>query len=134
MKFFLTAGSFGAAPLKKIQTSLILAFEANSALSWENETKIVKITHSEHQRGRPLCQHIGLVKIQILWPKILFFFGTGENLYFAKKFSSWFSNFCTFCTLVSLVKLKKYCKQTFLVKNSVWEFVIFLPYFFLIFD
>ena len=31
---------------KKYQTMLILAFEANSALSRENETKIVKITHS----------------------------------------------------------------------------------------
>ena len=31
---------------KKFQTTLILAFEANSALSRENETKIVKITHS----------------------------------------------------------------------------------------
>jgi hypothetical protein len=31
---------------KKIQETLILAFEANSALSRENETKIVKITHS----------------------------------------------------------------------------------------
>ena len=29
------------------QKTLILAFEANSALSHENETKIVKITHSE---------------------------------------------------------------------------------------
>ena len=28
------------------QKTLILAFEANSALSRENETKIVKITHS----------------------------------------------------------------------------------------
>ena len=33
--------------LKKFQKTLILAFEANSALSRENETKIVKITHSE---------------------------------------------------------------------------------------
>ena len=31
---------------KKIQKTLILAFEANSALSCENETKIVTITHS----------------------------------------------------------------------------------------
>ena len=31
---------------EKIQTTLILAFEANGALSHENETKIVKITHS----------------------------------------------------------------------------------------
>ena len=37
---------FGAAPFeKKIQKTLILAYEANSALSRENETKIVKITH-----------------------------------------------------------------------------------------
>ena len=32
---------------KKFQTTLILAFDANSALSRENETKIVKITHSD---------------------------------------------------------------------------------------
>jgi hypothetical protein len=32
--------------LKKFQTTLILAFEANSALTCENETKIVKIIHS----------------------------------------------------------------------------------------
>ena len=31
---------------KKFQTTLILAFEATSPLSHENETKIVKITHS----------------------------------------------------------------------------------------
>ena len=31
---------------KKYQKTLILAFEANSVLSRENETKIVKITHS----------------------------------------------------------------------------------------
>ena len=42
-----SAGCFGAAPFeKKIQTTLILAFETNGALSRENETKIVKITHS----------------------------------------------------------------------------------------
>ena len=33
--------------LKKFKKTLILAFEANRALSHENETKIVKITHSE---------------------------------------------------------------------------------------
>ena len=32
---------------KKFQKMLILAFEANSTLSHENETKIVKITHSD---------------------------------------------------------------------------------------
>ena len=31
---------------------LILAFEANSALSHENEAKIVKITHSSLGRGK----------------------------------------------------------------------------------
>ena len=41
-----SAGPFGAAPFEKIKKMLILAFEANSALSRENETKIVKITHS----------------------------------------------------------------------------------------
>ena len=47
MKFFLTLLATSE-PLssKKFQTTLILAFEANSALSCENETKIVKITHS----------------------------------------------------------------------------------------
>ena len=40
------ADPFGAAPFKKFQTTLILAFEANSALSREKETKIVKIKHS----------------------------------------------------------------------------------------
>ena len=33
---------------KKFQKTLILAFEANSALPRENETKIVKITHSAY--------------------------------------------------------------------------------------
>ena len=32
--------------LKKFQQTLILTFEANHTLSRENETKIVKITHS----------------------------------------------------------------------------------------
>ena len=36
-----------AAPFEKFPKTLILAFEANSALSRENETQIVKITHSE---------------------------------------------------------------------------------------
>ena len=45
MKKFLAP--FGTAPFEKFQKALILAFEANSAfLSLENETKIVKITHS----------------------------------------------------------------------------------------
>ena len=34
-------------PISNVCKTLILAFEANSALSRENETKIVKITHSE---------------------------------------------------------------------------------------
>ena len=42
-KFLHSDGPFEATPFEKI---LILAFEANSALSHENETKIVKITHS----------------------------------------------------------------------------------------
>ena len=43
-----SAGPFETAPFLKISKNpLILAFEANSALSRENETKIVKITHSE---------------------------------------------------------------------------------------
>ena len=53
---------------KKFQTTLILAFEANSALSQENETKIVKITHSavcmERRRDRILlaCHHLRYFK------------------------------------------------------------------------
>ena len=44
-----SAGPFRAAPFeKKIQKTLIFAFEANSALSRENETKMVKITHSAY--------------------------------------------------------------------------------------
>ena len=47
MKFFLTPlAPSGPLRSKKFQKTLILAFEANSALSYENETKIVKITHS----------------------------------------------------------------------------------------
>ena len=37
---------------KKFQTILILAFEANSVLSHENETQIVKITYSAVVDGR----------------------------------------------------------------------------------
>ena len=49
--FFLKNFSIQMAPSgplrsKKFQKTLILAFEANNALSRENETKIVKITHS----------------------------------------------------------------------------------------
>ena len=49
MKFFLTP----MAPSeqlhsKKFKKTLILAFEANSALSYESETKIVKIIHSAY--------------------------------------------------------------------------------------
>ena len=40
---------------KKFQTTLILAFEANSALSHKNETKIVKITHSARIIGSCNC-------------------------------------------------------------------------------
>ena len=40
-------GPLGTLRSKKFQTTLILAFEANSALSRENETKIVKITYSD---------------------------------------------------------------------------------------
>jgi hypothetical protein len=47
MKFFLTPLATSVLlRSKKNQTMLILAFEANSALSRENETKIVKIIHS----------------------------------------------------------------------------------------
>ena len=48
LKFFLTPlhGPFGIAPFKNISKNVDLAFEVNSALSSENETKIVKITHN----------------------------------------------------------------------------------------
>ena len=42
-----SSGPFGLLRSKKFQTMLILALEANSALSHKNETKIVKITHSD---------------------------------------------------------------------------------------
>ena len=42
-----TTGPFGALRLKIFQKPLILASEANSALSSESEAKIVKITHSD---------------------------------------------------------------------------------------
>ena len=46
-KYFLHSGSpLGILHSKKFQKTLILAFEASSALSRENETKIVKFTHS----------------------------------------------------------------------------------------
>ena len=42
---------------KNFFATLILAFEANGALSIENETKIVKITHSAQaiQKERCIC-------------------------------------------------------------------------------
>ena len=49
---------FWAALLKKFQTTLILAFEANSALSRKNETKIVKITHSDTPRIQNWYFHV----------------------------------------------------------------------------
>ena len=53
MKFFITPlDPLGPLRSKKFQTTLILAFEANSALSRENETKIVKITDSEKGRKK----------------------------------------------------------------------------------
>ena len=44
--FFTPLAPSGVLRLKIFQKTMILAFEANSALSRENETKIVKITHS----------------------------------------------------------------------------------------
>ena len=41
-----SAAPSGPLRSKKFQTMLILALEANSALSHKNDTKIVKITHS----------------------------------------------------------------------------------------
>ena len=49
MKFFLHSRyPSGTLRSKKFQKTLILAFGANSALSRENKTKIVKITHSAY--------------------------------------------------------------------------------------
>ena len=45
--FFTPLAPSGPLRSKKYKKLLILAFEANSALSHENETKIVKITHSD---------------------------------------------------------------------------------------
>ena len=42
-----SADLFGDAPFKKISNNMDFSLEANSALSRENETKIVKITHSD---------------------------------------------------------------------------------------
>ena len=51
LKFFLhSAGPFAAAPFEKLQQTLILAFKTYSALSCENETKIVKIAPSARTR------------------------------------------------------------------------------------
>ena len=47
-KFSLRFPPSGLLHSKKFQKTLILAFVANSALSRQNETKIVKITHSEY--------------------------------------------------------------------------------------
>ena len=44
--FEIFSDTFRGRSVKKFQKKLILVFEANSALSRENETKIVKITHS----------------------------------------------------------------------------------------
>ena len=41
-----STGPFGAAPFEKFSINVDFSFEANSALSQENETEIVKITHS----------------------------------------------------------------------------------------
>ena len=46
MLCFTPLAPLGPLRSKKFQTMLILAYEANSTLSHENETKIVKITHS----------------------------------------------------------------------------------------
>ena len=61
LKNFLTPLSpSGSLSSKQFQKTLILAFEANSALSRENKTKIVKIIHSADGRrgqdktGKPL--------------------------------------------------------------------------------
>ena len=53
MKNFLTPlAPSGPLHSKKFQKTLILAFEANSALSHENQTEIVKIKHSSQVRVR----------------------------------------------------------------------------------
>ena len=63
MKFFLTPPPFGSGPLcsKFFQKTLILAFEANGALSYENETKIVKITHCAQHVYGPIEVYLKLI-------------------------------------------------------------------------
>ena len=54
--FFTPLAPLGPLRSKKFQKTLILAFEANSVLSRENETKIVKITHSAaYLKDVPMC-------------------------------------------------------------------------------
>ena len=74
MKKFLNEVPEGASGVKKkFQKMLILAFEANSALSCENETKIVKITHSASLYSRYKIQseakhlHHGEAKLRWRW-------------------------------------------------------------------
>ena len=47
LTFFLHYVYSGSCMILAFQKTLVLAFEANSALSCENETKIVKITYSD---------------------------------------------------------------------------------------
>ena len=52
---------------KKFQKPLILAFEANSALFCENETKIVKITHSaaQYHSAVQLCTIVHRISVYL---------------------------------------------------------------------
>ena len=56
---------------KKFQNTLILAFRANSALSRENETKLVKITHNSAEANDECVHFFGTEFIErLLFPTL----------------------------------------------------------------
>ena len=90
---------FGTAPFKKFQTTLILAFEANSALSRENETKIVIITHSVSMSSS-LCKPVQSCAI---WKKIVLIFDQKMILFFEKAISGRY--YCVSCFICSFARI-----------------------------
>ena len=82
--FWNSPGPSGAALFDKISKMLILVFEANSALSWENETKIGKITHSVMHWEYFQHQNRFIVKVpSIVYSCLVQWFGTAgchENI------------------------------------------------------
>ena len=67
---------------KIFQKTLILAFEANSALSHENKTKIVKITHSASFGYRYLLEKVFATSVSVFF---LFLAGPRANCYVTNK-------------------------------------------------